>query len=203
MKSKISPSARITERVEIEHPIEVSPHAFFSSGSIGKFTFINWNCKIFDEVHIGRYSTLARDVSIGGAEHPLDWLSSSFAFVKSGQFNDIAEADKIVRRQRTNSKKTIIGNDVWIGASAIINKGVNIGSGSVIAGGAVVVKDVPPYAIVGGNPASHIRYRFDHGVIAALLRLQWWDIELDDIAALPFDDIYACISELEKIRSSE
>ena len=68
-----------------------------------------------------------------------------------------------------------IGNDVWIGDSAIIMDGVKIGDGSIIAAGAVVTKDVPPYAIVGGVPAKIIRYRFDEDDINFLLELSWWE----------------------------
>lgn len=69
----------------------------------------------------------------------------------------------------------IIGNDVWIGANAIILQGVTIGDGAIIAAGAVVTKDVPPYAIVGGVPAKVIKYRFSDEVILKLLQIKWWD----------------------------
>ena len=68
-----------------------------------------------------------------------------------------------------------IGHDVWVGQNAAILSGVTIGNGAVVAGFSVVTKDVPPYAIVGGNPARIIRYRFTPDQIAALLRIAWWD----------------------------
>ena len=68
-----------------------------------------------------------------------------------------------------------IGNDVWIGYGATILSGVNIGHGAIIAANACVVKDVPPYAIVGGVPAKLIRYRFDVNTINTLLKIKWWD----------------------------
>src|ERR1035438_8143346 len=70
---------------------------------------------------------------------------------------------------------TIVGNDVWIGYGATIMPGIHIGDGAIIATASVVTKDVPPYAIVGGNPASTIRHRFDETTIARLLALRWWD----------------------------
>jgi virginiamycin A acetyltransferase len=70
---------------------------------------------------------------------------------------------------------TRIGNDVWIGYDALIMPGVNIGDGSIIAARSVVTSDVPPYSIVGGNPASVRRQRFDDATIEGLLRLRWWD----------------------------
>ena len=69
----------------------------------------------------------------------------------------------------------VIGNDVWVGYEALILSGVTIGDGAVIAARAVVTKDVEPYSIVGGNPAKHIRYRFDEPTREALLRIKWWD----------------------------
>ncbi|MGB0498557.1 MAG: CatB-related O-acetyltransferase, partial [Rubricella sp.] len=66
-------------------------------------------------------------------------------------------------------------NDVWIGARAIIMSGVTIADGAIVAAGAVVTKDVEPYAIVGGNPARVIRYRFEQRVIERLMALSWWD----------------------------
>ena len=67
-----------------------------------------------------------------------------------------------------------LGNDVWIGHGSIILPGVRIGDGAVVGAGAVVTKDVPPYAIVGGSPAKEIRYRFPQDVISKMLAIQWW-----------------------------
>ena len=82
--------------------------------------------------------------------------------------------------------KIVIGNDVWIGRGVVLkctnpNKPLVIGNGAVIASDSVVVKNVPPYAIVGGNPAQIIKYRFPEHVIKALLRIKWWDWSLDKI----------------------
>ncbi len=80
-----------------------------------------------------------------------------------------------------NSFDTVIGNDVWIGYNALILSGVNIGDGAIIGAGSVVTKDVPAYAIVGGNPAKIIRKRFSDQKIEALLRLKWWDWEIEKL----------------------
>lgn len=74
------------------------------------------------------------------------------------------------------TKGTIeIGNDVWIGTSAVILSGVKIGHGAVVAAGSLVTKNIPPYAIVGGNPAKIIKYRFNEDKIKELLEMNWWD----------------------------
>lgn len=85
-----------------------------------------------------------------------------------------------------NKGDSVIGNDVWIGYEAVIMAGVHIGNGAVIASRAVVMKDVPPYTIVGGVPAKEIRKRFDEDTIARLEELQWWDWSIENIlASLP------------------
>ncbi|HVP10899.1 MAG TPA: CatB-related O-acetyltransferase [Phycisphaerae bacterium] len=88
---------------------------------------------------------------------------------------------------------TIVGNDVWLGYASLIMPGVNIGDGSIVASRAVVTKDVPPYTIVGGNPAREIRRRFDQATIAALLEIRWWDWDAEkitrNVAAITGTDI--------------
>jgi serine acetyltransferase len=71
----------------------------------------------------------------------------------------------------------IIENDVWVGATSTIMSGVKISNGAVVAGGSVVVKDVPPYAIVAGNPAKVVKYRFSEEQIEKLIKISWWDWE--------------------------
>jgi acetyltransferase-like isoleucine patch superfamily enzyme len=75
-----------------------------------------------------------------------------------------------------NMPRTRIGNDVWLGHSVCVRSGVEIGHGAVVAMGSVVTKDVPPYAVVGGNPARVLRMRFSDDVIAGLLATQWWNL---------------------------
>ena len=100
----------------------------------------------------------------------------------------------------------VIGNDVWIGMNAVIYSGVTIGDGAVVAGNAVVTKSVPPYAVVGGNPAKILKYRFSPEIIEKLLKLKWWDLPLDTILnrlGPLYNDISATIAEIENIRADE
>lgn len=81
----------------------------------------------------------------------------------------------------THKGDTVIGNDVWIGHEAVVMPGVRVGDGAIIAAQSVVVKDVEPYAIVGGNPATLIRRRFDEHAIESLLMIAWWNWDIKKI----------------------
>lgn len=96
-----------------------------------------------------------------------------------------------LHRAHRGSLDVNIGHDVWIGRDALIMAGTTIGTGAVIAARAIVTKDVPPYAIVGGSPAHIIRYRFNEDTISAMLGSRWWDFEptqLEQIAAAFYEE---------------
>jgi acetyltransferase-like isoleucine patch superfamily enzyme len=121
-------------------------------------------------VIIGKYCSLAPNITIiTGGIHPVNWVSTypfRAKFDLEGKFEDGMPYSK---------GDIIIGNDVWIGTGVTILSGVNIGDGAVIAAGSLIIKDVPPYAIAGGNPAKIIRYRFSEVQIEKLLTIKWWD----------------------------
>lgn len=110
----------------------------------GAFSYIGNGSQIYPKVTLGDYSMIAGDVKILGGDH---------TFNKPGL--------PIIFSDRGIVKKTVIGKDVWIGSSSIIMTGVSIGDGSIIAAGSVVTKDIKPYSIVAGVPASFIRGRFE------------------------------------------
>ncbi|MDU1457082.1 MAG: CatB-related O-acetyltransferase, partial [Klebsiella sp.] len=126
--------------------------------------------------------------------HPLEWASASPVFYAhhSGVMATLA-ADSGRPNQFYPFEKTprpiTIGNDVWIGQNVTLAQGITIGDGAVIAANALVVKDVAPYAIVGGNPAKVIRMRFSEAIIAQLLALRWWRYSAQDIAACPVNQV--------------
>jgi acetyltransferase-like isoleucine patch superfamily enzyme len=100
----------------------------------------------------------------------------------------------------------VIGNDVWIGNNVTIYSGVTIGDGAVVAGQSVVTKPVPPYAVVAGNPARIVKYRFPPEVIEQLLQLKWWDLPDDVIRnkIIPvMNNIQSVIEVLHEIRSNK
>jgi len=129
---------------------------------------------------LGKYNSVGRDCNFFlHANHRPDWVTTSSQLL--GPVNDdIAEMH--MRMGHPSCKgDIIIENDVWIGAKSTIMSGVRIGNGSVIGGGSVVIKDVPPYSIVAGNPAKVVKMRFSDEQIDDLLRISWWNWEEDKI----------------------
>lgn len=139
--------------------------------TIGDHTYIQKDSSIIC-ADIGKFCSIASKVSIGLGSHPLLQVSSHPAFYSQGQPLAKTFSDKELYAP---FKRTYIGHDVWIGESAIVLDGVTVGTGAVIAAGAVVTKDVPPYAITAGVPAEVKRYRFDEDIRKALLATKWWD----------------------------
>ncbi|WP_020526188.1 CatB-related O-acetyltransferase [Flexithrix dorotheae] len=131
-----------------------------------------------DKLIIGKFCMIASGVSfiMNGANHLTDAFSTyPFAIFGKGWENAMEG------REYPHKGDLIIGNDVWIGHNATIMAGVKIGDGAIIATNATVVKDVPPYTVVGGNPAKEIKKRFADEVIEELLKLKWWDWEVEKI----------------------
>jgi acetyltransferase-like isoleucine patch superfamily enzyme len=161
--------------------------AFLRSCTLGNMTYIAEGTSV-GLTDIGSFCSIGPNVSLGGLGwHPTDRLSTHPAFYSSRlQAGTTFVSDNNKLDQETELQHTKVGNDVWIGAGCIVLDGVTIGDGAIIAAGAVVTKDVPPYAIVGGVPAKIIRYRFDISTINALLKWRWWELshrELQTMAA--------------------
>ncbi len=123
---------------------------------------------------IGRFCAIAAGVRflMPGANHA-DLGPSTFPFGIFGEPWAQRTMDLVMGAPSRGD--TIVGNDVWLGYQALVLPGVNIGHGAVVAAASVVAADVPPYAIVGGNPARVIRRRFDDEDVDLLLRAAWWD----------------------------
>lgn len=157
---------------DIHKTAKINSGATIVDSTIGRYSYTCYDDEIVN-CEIGQFCSISDEVVIGGAEHPMEWVSSSPVFqnVKhSGPKRKFAKFDF------EGIKRTKVGNDVWIGKRAIIKAGVRIGDGAVIGSGSVVTKDVPPYAIVGGIPAKLIKYRFDEDTIKNLLQSEWWNL---------------------------
>lgn len=148
------------------------------SCSMDKYSYCGPDCQIVNTI-IGAYCSISDHVFIGGAEHPIDWLSTSPVFQNT---RHSGPKKRFARFSLPETKKTVIGNDVWIGHGVTIKQGVVIGNGAVVGSNALVTKDVPPYAIVGGIPAKIIKLRFTQDVINRLEEIQWWNMPNEKIA---------------------
>lgn len=138
---------------------------------LGEYSYIS-QYSIVNKTIIGKFCSIANNVSIGLWQHDTDVTTHTFhLFETSGGFV----------KGFTNFKKdyiqTTIGNDVWVGSNAVIMKGVNIGNGVIIGAGSVVTKDVPDYAIVIGQPAKLHKYRYDEDTISFFLKTNWWELD--------------------------
>ncbi len=163
------------------------PQFAIGRGTYGDPEVVNWNSG--RTLRIGSFCSIAPGVRIFlGGDHRIDWVTTY-------PFSELWEQAKQFSGHPASKGDVVIGNDVWIGNEALILSGVTIGDGAVIGARAVVTKDVPPYAIVAGNPAKLIRMRFDEATVAALLEVGWWDWNDAEIErSLPLllnDDIQA------------
>lgn len=144
-----------------------------------RHSFCGYDCSILS-CDVGAFCSIANKVSVGGVAHPVSFVSTSPVFLSH---KDSVKA-KFASHDFLPIVRTRIGNDVWIGEGAYIKAGVTIGHGAVVGMGSVVTKDVPPYAIVAGNPAKLIRMRFDESIVEALLEMAWWDVPDDELSRL-------------------
>ncbi len=183
-------------RDALEH--EIKHHGW----SIGKHTY-GWPNLIdreYAKLTIGNYCSIAADVSIVFANHRTD-IATTYPFKALHRFWHNVPLD--AEDHHTKGDITI-GHDVWIGLGAFIGSGVTIGTGAVIAAMSVIVRDVPPYAIMAGNPAKLIRYRFNPDTIQQLLTLAWWNLDdetVDNLIPLLLsEDITTLLAALKTIR---
>jgi virginiamycin A acetyltransferase len=132
-----------------------------------------------DKLKIGKFCMIASDVTfvMNGANHLTEGISSYPFAVFGGDWACAMEGKSYPSRG-----DIVVGNDVWLGYKSVVMSGVTIGDGAIIGAYSVVTKDVPPYAIVGGNPAKIIRKRFSDSDIERLLKLAWWDWDFEKIS---------------------
>jgi virginiamycin A acetyltransferase len=139
---------------------------------LGDYSYVGDGSRIIS-AEIGRFCSVSGSVQIGLGRHPSGLVSTSPVFFSNHNAVKTCWVEK--EPEFEEYRKVTIGNDVWIGMRAMVRDGVTIGNGAIIGAGAVVTKDVEPYAVVAGVPARVISKRFDDDTIKKLEELRWWD----------------------------
>lgn len=173
--------ARINFDTAFEGCNVVRSGVILASSTIGYGTYVGANTDLHC-ARVGKYCSISNDVTVLPYSHPVSGFISThpaffslkkqagFTYVRDQIFNEFLTVEGF-----PDPVTLIIGNDVWIGARAMLLGGLSIGDGAIIAAGSVVTKDVPAYSIVGGVPAKIIKMRFDNNEIELLQKLKWWN----------------------------
>lgn len=181
-KTKFWGKVRFNSTVRIEHASTfegantIGGNSYFA-GHMGYGTYICNDCSIIG--NIGRFCSIAAEVKNSLGIHPLTipYVTTSPMFFSLRRQTGTTFAQEQLFEELKDPIE--IGHDCWIGQRAFIVGGVRIGIGAVVLAGAVVTKDVPPYAIVGGVPAKVLKYRYDEETIEFLLATEWWNKPVD------------------------
>lgn len=156
------------------------------------------------DLSVGRYCSISWGTEVIAGDHPIGWATTTTfshhphqTWGVGAYLQDRGVTQFALHRWPQEDKPAMLGHDVWVGMRAIIKRGVKIGHGAIIGAGSVVVKDVPPYAIVGGAPARLIRYRFPEAVVQRLLASQWWQFGPDILQPLDVREPEAFLDRLD------
>ena len=169
---RVSPGARLGRGVGI------GEHVVVNAGVVlGDFTYVNRGALLLSG-RVGRFCSIAHHAQVGAEQHPLRHLSTSPLMYGPRSVTGAPSGFD------ESPSPPSIGSDVWIGSAAQVMQGVSVGDGAVVAAGAVVTRDVAPYAIVAGVPARPIGERFPPDVVQRLLSWRWWDLPLEEIRRL-------------------
>ena len=178
--SNVNANCRIESGVRIagshlEVGVAIHQAADLCDVKIGKYTYIARETAI-NRVEIGRFCSIGPRCLMGTGEHPVTRISTSPVFYSSfdqagGRFSKDSDSDFGFAERRMIT----VGHDVWIGAHVFVRDGIKIGNGAIVGAGAVVIRDVPAYEVVGGVPARKIRVRFPTEVVEQIESIAWWD----------------------------
>lgn len=188
----VSDKARVTNSI-LKDYTRVKDYVEITNCELGEYSYLS-QFAVANKTIFGRFCSIAHGSYIGLWEHNREVTTHSFyLFETSGGFV------KGYRDYDLDKVTTYIGNDVWIGANSVILKGKQIGNGAIIGASAVVTKDVPAYAIVAGNPARIIKYRFDEATIDFLQKTEWWNLPRQTIQKLVDANVFYSMKEFKKL----
>lgn len=169
-----------TRNATVSSFVSIGDFCNVRGGVVNSYTYMGDRCEL-PQTAIGKFCSISNNVMLAAGNHPLNYVSTSpytysaidWSFSKENKFDK-----EFFYTSEREHMLCEIGNDVWIATGAVLvcgNHALKIGDGAVVAAGAVVTKDVPPYAVVAGCPARIIKYRFDEVTIEKLLNFKWWD----------------------------
>ncbi|KPY02878.1 Acetyltransferase [Pseudomonas savastanoi pv. nerii] len=168
---KMDKLERHAEKIRLKYP-----RAVVGVGTYGVPEIVDFGDDAI--LRVGAYTSIAEGVKILlGGEHRTDWITTY-------PFPAMAEQVADIKDYAPSKGDVVIGSDCWICANAVIVSGVNIGHGAIVAAGAMGVRDVAPYSVVGGNPCKFIRWRFEEDVRDLLLQTAWWDWPMEEVKAV-------------------
>jgi acetyltransferase-like isoleucine patch superfamily enzyme len=205
------PGTVLPDNVVLEPPCSLKWMSIAHSLHLGAFSY--GVSGYFFGCRIGRYCSFGEQVQIGRHPHPMHWFSTSPFFYQN--YADILDQPPVEHEAFVSHKEfprktphvqartTTIGNDVWIGHGAFILPGVTIGDGAIIAAMSVVTKDVPPYAMVAGNPAVVKKLRFPEPRIQRFLKSRWWEFAPWQLKGAPVDAFPAFFEFLAELRQKK
>ena len=164
-KNKCKDESKVNNTFQSSHYVIMKNSIVSPDSKIGDYTYIGYNCVITKST-IGRYCSIANNVSIGLGEHKIKRVSTSSLFY-SKPYETLTE------------KECIIGNDVWLGQNVVIRRGVIVGDGAIVGANSFVNKNIKPFSIVAGSPAKFIAERFNTEQIALIRESEWWVCDIE------------------------
>ena len=168
-----------------------------SNSSFGKY--IGVGCfSYISRSRIQNYVSIGSRCSIGGYEHPINWLSTAAFQWKNSPWEDlnIIGSNAETPKQHTTS----IGNDVWVGDNAVILQGVFIPNGVIVGANSIVTKSPPAFSIIAGNPAVPIKMRFNDEIIAHIERTKWWDLPIRRLTSIEWSNPIKALKRIDTIK---
>lgn len=171
---------RLTE-VKFGRYNEVGQGSRVSFSEFGDYSYCDRYADIANTT-VGKFSNIASFVRIGASDHPLDTVALHHFLYRSAEYWDDVQDDQQFFAER-KSRRASIGHDTWIGHAAQIKPGITVADGAVVASGSVVTKDVAPYTIVAGVPATVLRLRQPRPIAERIIKLAWWDWSHEQLRA--------------------